>query len=140
MSVVVDASVASKWFLQESDSAMARSILAAGLPLVGPDLVIAEVTNVAWLKHRIGDVTRVHAEQMVASVAQLFDSLVACQELCTRAYAIAAEITHPAYDCFYLALAERLGCRFVTADSRLLAAVRARAWAATTVRLADFRP
>jgi predicted nucleic acid-binding protein len=140
MSLVVDASVASKWFLQESDSAMARSILSAGLPLVGPDLVIAEVTNVAWLKHRVGDVTRAHAEQMVASVARLFDSLVSCQELCTRAYEIDAEINHPAYDSFHLALAEKLTCRFVTADGRVLTAIRGRPWAAATVRLSDFRP
>ena len=33
---------------------------------------------------------------------------------------IAVELDHPAYDCVYLALAIDNGCKFVTADERLL--------------------
>jgi predicted nucleic acid-binding protein len=33
---------------------------------------------------------------------------------------IAIELDHPAYDCIYLALAIDNGCKFVTADPRLL--------------------
>jgi predicted nucleic acid-binding protein len=35
--------------------------------------------------------------------------------------AIAIELRHPAYDCFYLALAEQRDCQMITADERLLA-------------------
>ena len=37
-----------------------------------------------------------------------------------RALAIAIELRHPAYDCFYLALAERSTAPLVTADERLI--------------------
>jgi predicted nucleic acid-binding protein len=37
-----------------------------------------------------------------------------------RALAIAIELHHPAYDCFYLALAEQNNSSFVTADDRLI--------------------
>src|ERR1051326_4004217 len=36
------------------------------------------------------------------------------------AVAIAAELDHPAYDGIYLAIAEALGLRLVTADARLI--------------------
>jgi predicted nucleic acid-binding protein len=37
-----------------------------------------------------------------------------------RALAIAIELRHPAYDCFYLALAERSASQLVTAHDRLI--------------------
>lgn len=37
---------------------------------------------------------------------------------------IAMDTERSVYDCLYLALAEREGCRFVTADRRLFNAVR----------------
>ena len=40
--------------------------------------------------------------------------------LADRALAIALDLRHPVYDCFYLALAEARGSRLVTADDRLL--------------------
>ena len=40
-----------------------------------------------------------------------------------RAVAIARELDHPVYDCFYLAVSEALDAPLVTADGRLLARV-----------------
>jgi len=37
---------------------------------------------------------------------------------------LAIELDHPAYDCLYLALAVENGCRFVTADERLVKKIR----------------
>jgi len=42
------------------------------------------------------------------------------RELLDRAFAIAIELRHPAFDCFYLALAERSTSPLVTADDRLI--------------------
>jgi predicted nucleic acid-binding protein len=36
-----------------------------------------------------------------------------------RVVRLSLAIGHPAYDCFYLALAEANGCAFVTADERI---------------------
>ena len=44
-----------------------------------------------------------------------------------RARDLALTLSHPVYDCLYLALAERLARQVVTADRRFLHAVRASA-------------
>jgi predicted nucleic acid-binding protein len=43
-----------------------------------------------------------------------------------RAYAISSAVRIGLYDCLYVALAEREGCEFVTADTKLLANLGAR--------------
>ena len=53
-------------------------------------------------------------------VAKAFEELVPTSVLKDRALAIAIELRHPAYDCFYLALAERRTSSLVTADDRLI--------------------
>jgi predicted nucleic acid-binding protein len=56
----------------------------------------------------------------VREVAKAFEELVPTSALKDRALAIAIESRHPAYDCFYLALAERSTSPLVTADERLI--------------------
>ena len=54
--VVVDSSVAIKWFVVEPYSVEAHAILeeyqAGTLTLLAPDLLYAEVGNIVWKKHR----------------------------------------------------------------------------------------
>jgi len=47
MSLVVDASVAIKWFVEEIWSDAARAVLGSGEPLIAPDLVVPEACNAA---------------------------------------------------------------------------------------------
>jgi predicted nucleic acid-binding protein len=48
--LVVDASVAVKWYVPELDSQRAHLILAGGHRLIAPDLLLAEVGNAdEWL-------------------------------------------------------------------------------------------
>ena len=56
----------------------------------------------------------------VREVAKAFEELVPMNVLKDRALAIAIELRHPTYDCFYLALAERSTSPLVTADDRLI--------------------
>lgn len=125
MTLVVDASVCCKWFIEETGSARATALLAGGETLFAPDLVIAETCNVAWLKLRAGQITREQATAMAESVVGFFDGLVPCASLRIRAFALAEMLSHPVYDCFYLALAELHDTHVVTDDARLLAAVSA---------------
>jgi len=46
--------------------------------------------------------------------------------LMPRAYELSSAMRLGVYDCLYIALAEREGCEFVTADARLVAKVAAR--------------
>jgi predicted nucleic acid-binding protein len=121
MSLIVDASVAVKWFAAEDNSDRARALFASGEELIAPDLVLAEVSNVMWKKLRRGLLL---PDQVVASARRLpqyFERLIAISELVERATELTVTLDHPVYDCFYLALAERERLPLVSADGRLLA-------------------
>ena len=47
--------------------------------------------------------------------------VVASIELLAEAISLSTRLNHPAYDCFYLALARQNACALVTADKRLIA-------------------
>lgn len=64
MTVIIDASVALKWFIEESESHVARRILDCDKPLAAPDLVIAEVCNAAWKAVRRNVMTAVQAQRL----------------------------------------------------------------------------
>jgi predicted nucleic acid-binding protein len=121
MSLIVDASVAAKWFAAEGSSNRARALFATGEPLIAPDLILAEVANVLWKKLRTGLLI---PDQVIAAALQLpkyFERLVPIGELLKRATELTIRLDHPVYDCFYLALAERERLPLVSADKRLLA-------------------
>jgi predicted nucleic acid-binding protein len=120
VTLVVDASVACKWFIGESGSDAAEALLAGGEILLAPDLIIPEVCNVAWLKVHRGEIAKEQAAAMVERLPDLIDELAPSVQLARRAFEIANTLAHPAYDCFYLALAEVRGTRVVTDDRRLL--------------------
>jgi predicted nucleic acid-binding protein len=121
MEIVVDASVAVKWFVEEPGTSAARDQLTAGPRLIAPDLVIAEVCNALWSRVRGGGIDKAQALTAVDLVARYFEELTPAAGLRERAFAMALELGHPVYDCFYLALAESRGTQLVTADGRLLA-------------------
>ncbi len=122
MKLVVDASVAVKWFAAEEWTAESRRLLAAGVDRHAPDLILAETTNVLWKKARRGEIEASHG--YFREAANLPDVLVLhrSQGLFVRASAIALDLDHPVYDCIYLACAEVEGVPLVTADRRLQAA------------------
>lgn len=138
--LVVDASVALKWYLMEAGADAARQILAGGETLVAPELVVAEVCNGSWIAHRRHEITAAQQGRIAADVACVFDRLESLAPYSSRAAAIARELDHAAYDCFYLALSEALDAPLVTADRRLLARIAATPFAARTLGLGDYTP
>lgn len=130
MTLVVDASVAFKWYVEEPQSDEARAILASNEPLIAPDILVAEVGNAAWLRLNRAQISVAQAEELLAKLLAVFSTLVPAADLIVRAVQIAAEIAHPVYDALYLAAAERWNARLVTADKRLLAKCAAAPWSA----------
>ncbi len=137
MTLVVDASVACKWLVEEDGSAAAAAVLDGGESLVAPDLIVAEVCNALWRKLRAGEIAAEQAEAGVEGLAGFFDDLVASGRLAVRAFAIAQALRHPVHDCFYLALAEHGDTRLVTADAALLGRLAGTAWAQRATALRD---
>ena len=133
MSLIVDASVAVKWFAAEENSDRARALFASGEALIAPDLVLAEVSNVMWKKLRRGLLPPDQVMTAARRLPQYFERLIPIGELVERATELTITLDHPVYDCFYLALAERERLPLVSADNRLLALLGRR-------RLIDARP
>ena len=126
--ILVDASVALKWFLNEPD-AEAAEWLSLNHSLVAPQLIVAEIANGLWKAVRKQAFVAEDAIAAIASLLAQFDLLVPLDTLGERALQIAIQLDHPVYDCFYLAAAEREGLELVTADRRFLKAVEGSAWA-----------
>ncbi len=120
MTWVVDASVAVKWFVNEARSAEARAVLASGQPIIAPDLIIPETCNTAWKKIKRGDISLGQGKAMVRALPLSFDRLAPTAPLSERALELARRFDHPAYDCFYVALAESESAVLVTDDDKLI--------------------
>jgi predicted nucleic acid-binding protein len=118
--LVVDASVAIRWMFELDRSDRAENILKSGMRLIAPDLVLAEIANAAWKLAAFDGIATATVQQRISVVQRQFEEFFPCVELKDRALAIALELRHPAYDCFYLALAEQRGCQLSTADDRLV--------------------
>ena len=141
MTLIIDASVALKWYLSdEPHAAEAQRLLDSGEHLIAPDIVVAEVCNAAWLGVRAGRVTQGQAEAIARSLPSPFGLLVGGPALAERAVAIAGQLNHPVYDCFYLALSEARDTLLVTADTRLLKRIANTNWAIRARSLTDYRP
>ena len=88
--------------------------------LIAPDLVMAEIASALWKAVRFAHLAPATAAEAMVAAGAAFHELVSARMLADRALAIALDLRHPVYDCFYLALAEARGSRLVTADDRLL--------------------
>ena len=122
MALVVDASVAVKWLVVEEDSADARGLLDAE-ELHAPRLLVSEVANAVWRKVRLDQVDRDAADQLLATMSDLPVRWHADETICADAIRLAIAHDRPVYDFMYVALAQRLGVRVVTADQRLVNAL-----------------
>ena len=135
MTVVIDASVALKWYVTEADSAAARAIFASEHDLIAPELVVAEVSNASWKLLRRGELDRTQHVRIAQEIGEMLSWLVPLRQLVPRAAVLAHELDHPVYDCFYLALSEAEDAPLVTADRRLIAKVAGTPFAARTLHL-----
>lgn len=125
--LVVDASVAIKWFVPEPLSPEARRILddyqAGSLTLLAPDLINAEVGNIVWKKQAFQGLDAGDARMVIDEFCKLVIVLTPTGDLLADAYGLAVMHRRSVYDSLYLALTIREGCQFITADERLVNAV-----------------
>jgi predicted nucleic acid-binding protein len=137
MTLVVDASVALRWYVEAPGTREALALLERKEPLVAPDILVPEVTKAAWKLARANEISREHGKRIAAAIAPSFDRLVESAQLASQAYALASMFDLSVDDCFYLALAELERCVLVTADQRLLAKVEPTAFRNAVVGLRD---
>ena len=125
--IVVDASLAVKWFLDEPHAAQAEEILKiyTGQMMV-PDILLVEVTSA--LVRNANMVKSSRSNVLIA--LDRFERLLADGDLVAhrsssavvrQSASLAIDMGHPLKDCLYLALAMELGCDLVTCDARFAA-------------------
>jgi predicted nucleic acid-binding protein len=138
MTIVVDASVALKWYVREQGSEAALALLNSDERLIAPDLLVAELCNGAWRLIRRGELRREQLAIIARGAPAVFTALHASASLAARAAAVALELDHPVYDCFYLALSEIEDAHLVSADQRLIARTDGTPFAQRTLSLKEF--
>jgi predicted nucleic acid-binding protein len=130
--VVVDASVAAKWFLPPPGETLTteaeellQSYVAGELRLLVPDLFWAELANIFWKAVRQGRWTRAAAETAILMLLDRTIPTTPVLALLEDAFAIALTFDRSVYDCLYVSLAIVSKCELVTADERLANALAA---------------
>lgn len=125
--LVVDSSVAVKWFVVEPYSTEARKILDqyrnGSVSFLAPDLINAEFGNIIWKKHVFQGLAVSDAQSIVDDFRALPFTFVPTATLLDDAYKLAVRHQRTVYDSLYLALSLREGCQFVTADERFVNAI-----------------
>ena len=121
--VVVDASLAVKWLVEEDDSDKAHAILQSwvdqGMTRIAPYLMPFEVANALHRRVLRGEMNVVDSQRMIARLLESRLELHQPPNLHVRALQIASQLKQSAaYDAHYLALAESVNCELWTADER----------------------
>jgi predicted nucleic acid-binding protein len=124
MKYVLDASVAFKWEVPEPDSDKAnrlRDDFRNGVhDLLAPDFFPHELAHALTRAERQGRITVGQAALFWADAMTTPPLLIPMTTLTPRAIVISSAMRIGVYDCLYVALAEREGCNFVTADDKLV--------------------
>jgi predicted nucleic acid-binding protein len=130
--LVVDASVAAKWFLPAAGETLTQQALqllkryAAGeLRFLVPDLFWVEFANIMWKAVRQRRWPQASAEVAVRAVRDRNFPSVSSLTLLEDAFAIASTFDRTVYDGIYVALALTSKTELITADERLANALAA---------------
>jgi predicted nucleic acid-binding protein len=138
--LVVDCSVAVKWVVEEPMHAAARCVLRDPGRLIAPQLLLAEVANVASRKQARKEITPAQGAELVRLVAAAIGTWYDMRSIALRAFHLALTLDHAAYDCCYLALAELTGGRMLTDDRDFASRASTKGFADHILLLSDFSP
>lgn len=118
--IVVDASVAVKWFLPEPGEEAAGKLLTCPQQLLAPALIRLEVNGAIIRRYREGHLSEQRAKEATQAWESLLFSrivhLIADAELVEEAIQMAFLARHTLADCLYLTAAKRLNAPIITAD------------------------
>lgn len=136
--IVVDASVAVKWFVAEADSDTALTLFRSGAVLLSPDHALGEIGEVLVRHCRRGGMTVDEVRSANDAITERL-ALRSPLPLIDLATTIALDASVSFYDALYVAAAERWHVPLVTADARLVNSVAATPWRSRVILLRDWR-
>ncbi len=120
---VVDASVAIKWFIPEIHSEAASRLHLSSYRLHAPAFIMLELGNVICKKIRRDELSQEEGDVILNDLGRLPLQQHVDLRLFLPAYALALETQRSLYDCLYLALAEVIDGKMVTADDKFYTAL-----------------
>jgi predicted nucleic acid-binding protein len=123
--LVIDASVAVKWFVGEARHELARDVLRDGILLAAPDLLLVEVANALRNKVRTKIIQEPQAKAAIRVLPEYFERLVRPSGSLAEAFDLACRLNHPVADCVYLVCALEDGTALLTDDEKLFKKARA---------------
>jgi len=130
MKYVIDSSVAFERLVSERDSDKALRFedeYVAGLhDLIAPDVFPVEIAHSLTRAGRQGRIAVSESVRLLRVLLRTLPDLHPSLPLLPLACGILSAAQIGVYDCLYVALAEREGCEFVTADDRLVRNLQAR--------------
>jgi predicted nucleic acid-binding protein len=138
--IIVDASVAVKWFVAEQDARIADEIANSGHRLFAPQILVTEVANALIRKAMIGLMSTADAQRYWRSLPNYLDDLIAVDDMIEPALLNACELRHPIYDLIYLEAARRLDGQLITADRRFIIKLANTDLARHVTLLSDWQP
>ena len=98
------------------EGAWAESLIADG-QLVGPELILAEASNILRRLEQSGGISRIEATGSHNDLLQLDIELFPFAPFAKRVWELRGNLT--CYDAWYVALAEALDCPLATLDRRM---------------------
>ena len=125
--VVIDASVAYKWFNKDEINyseaiAVLKNHLADKTKIVVPDLILYELTNVWSTK---GTLSPVHIQDNIKLLKQYHLALHRIDfELLKTIIIYSKKFDITSYDATYVVIAQKRKCDLITADHKLLSRVK----------------
>ena len=123
MRLVVDASVAVKWFVEEDDSLAAHRLLDGTHEISAPRLMATEVGNALRRKTLQRDLRPPRALELAEAIPQMLVNWIMDELLTSDALLLALALNATVPDCLYLALARDTDAVLITADRHFLNAV-----------------
>jgi predicted nucleic acid-binding protein len=122
--IVIDASVAAKWYFLEPFTPEALALLDEQEGhIFCPDIFIVEMVGALVRRANMAKPMRQKSSESIARFTSLFDDKLLIRRLMdvpdiAHASTIALQIGHPLKDCIYLVLAMALACDLVTCDAK----------------------
>lgn len=121
MRLVIDANVAAKWYLPESDSDVAEKLVELDAEFHAPVFLETEFASIFW-KHSVAQKTSIDVWRIAsAQLKKAIPNWHLDEKLREQALELAIAHRHHIFDCIYLALAIQIDGTVVTADKPFLA-------------------